>query len=1262
MKKIFAFILATIMVLSLVPASVFAAVTNADCSAGHDPDNSTAIKSVPATCTQAGYTVYVCGDCGEQYLGNFVEVLDHNWISDKENAHKDIAASCVYKTNGVKYVICADCKTTDVQEVSWNSTSVHNLTYVSGVGCEKLYACSICKAEGYIVKKTLKDTAAHDWKYDSVLEEPYWEKGVANDGLALYVCEECGDIKKVPIFCSDCAHADKTLVVAPVAATCTVDGTYAVYECDACLTLFVDKNADNNVDTVVYEALTDVNGDEKITKEDAVIATPGHTAPVTFTTAGCTRSYTCTVCKQAVVEEWHASYTETIAYAPTCVTFGVSYRACTTCGMQWPVMTDPLGHTTATLIVASNCAVQGGRYTYCTNANCPLVPTPVKDNVTGVVTNVRVVSVELFPLDSSKHDLVDSMATTGGTASCTTSSLHVWTCRNNCAEYAQPKVEYTQASGHTLVKWKTIHNCSAASATLGAWTTRTILKCEDCSYTTEQVDPITGKTANIEVADSSITTTFTNLNEALEYHGNLRRIWGYNDDDELVPTGEVEWRDNYSADNCTLTPVPSMNIAATCVNAGRIAYICSSCGIYAFITVDATAHTPVNKVEGYPATCNTPGLKDSYTCQLCGTTCDKNGKALTSLVINPCGSTLSGKLRDCASNGTAYYQCTVCNTCYTSTACTKKYIPVGHVWKNAYAGIVATCGTDGGLEVRYCNSCKLLEVNAVYMFDGEEVRVNFGSWANSYKKNAKSVAINDTNLVSKAVTVNIAKNGNVTFLCETVTSTTSPVIVNKINHYDPRVAHVHTDECAADCAQVFESLITTETNVDKTTDHKEAVFTKYMCEACEYEYIGKYVPAAGGHINEAGSILTTECENEGVKGDRVCKLCKAAGLSEEEYTITVAHNFSSSAETSTMTCQKDGYTYNYCRDCGFYSVSGIEVANAKTYHNSIKGDVTKMEKVGPEADYAHDGSYYYACPECGTKLTDLVESKCKGEGVEIYLSTDAETYMPGSKVYVTVTLDSFYGVDVWGLSFPITYDPAVFKYVGYSFNTAESDFQTFTVNSVQSYITFSQYGTDFTKGDKGDAGVVNVVANAGDEVEIKGAQVLAVIEFEVVDYTGTAGDATFAVEAAEVVTGLALGEYVSAYSAYVVDYAKSTVVTYKPDVVNGKGKAVAVNAIDDQGKSVNDVTVGVAGFLNLDGKDGITMADAHALYALIYNNEYDVMADADFDGKVTAKDLNVLYNILTGKITVEEYLTPSTSELEEAPDDGSIPQSWQKAN
>ena len=73
MKKIFAFVLASLMVLSLVPASAFAAISvDTPCPTIHTVANCDAviIGSQEADCANPGYTRFQCTKCGEQFLGN----------------------------------------------------------------------------------------------------------------------------------------------------------------------------------------------------------------------------------------------------------------------------------------------------------------------------------------------------------------------------------------------------------------------------------------------------------------------------------------------------------------------------------------------------------------------------------------------------------------------------------------------------------------------------------------------------------------------------------------------------------------------------------------------------------------------------------------------------------------------------------------------------------------------------------------------------------------------------------------------------------------------------------------------------------------------------------------------------------------------------------------------------------------------------------------------------------------------------------------
>ena len=50
-----------------------------------------AIKVVAATCTEQGYTVYTCTNCGESYNDNFVPVLGHSFVDIT------VPATCTHK-------------------------------------------------------------------------------------------------------------------------------------------------------------------------------------------------------------------------------------------------------------------------------------------------------------------------------------------------------------------------------------------------------------------------------------------------------------------------------------------------------------------------------------------------------------------------------------------------------------------------------------------------------------------------------------------------------------------------------------------------------------------------------------------------------------------------------------------------------------------------------------------------------------------------------------------------------------------------------------------------------------------------------------------------------------------------------------------------------------------------------------------------------------------------------------------------------------
>lgn len=1286
MKKIFAFILATIMVMSLVPASVFAAFTN-PCPAIHTTANCeyTKVKTVAPTCKATGYTLYTCNTCGTQFTADVKATLSHKYVSNPDKAKNDIAASCLYETDGVAYQRCSVCKTEKTVKVSYNSTSVHNLVKVSGVGCEELYECTICGKQGYKVKNELSATADHTLEFKGIVSEPKWENGVAVEGLAIYKCKTsgCAYEKEVPVKAPACQCTTKTQIKTEKDSTCAAEGTYGVYKCDACATLWYDSNIKTGSKEVKIEKLDDKNGDKAITVEDAIIAMKAHTKPSAsqIITNGCTQVYTCTKCKQSVVEEKHTNVQDNIMepIAATCITYGVNYKICTGCGYSWPELIDPLGHEEKELIVESNCAVQGGRYIYCTRPGCPITATAPKngpvDEATGTALKFKIVQVELFPLDKAKHNI----QYVGGTdynenASCTTSGLVITTCANGCAEYAVPKVEFKAATGHDFKTYTTSHNCATATATLSSWSSRTYYFCTKCNLNTKDDYVALGYTKPyyVDMRDTAIKTEFDSKNDALEYHGIIYRTWKLVDGKLVVDTINQRSEIKHSF-------VEGTTVATTCKARGYTVYTCTGCGQSFRVWSDdpVPAHKNSSEKKGTAATCNTAGKYTTYTCSVCKLTYYYNVKGEqvvftgSAPAINPCGSTLK-IVKGCG--GTEYYYCTKCKTYYDSEACLNTVAPSevnDHEWKTIHGGVAATCNTNGSLEVRYCVDCAATEVAAVYIYGGKELRLTFAE--GNYKTAPVVATINNKLVLSKDVIVTVNTKGAVSFLCETVTTSNCPVVVNKINHTTPVLNET-----------VWETAIETEGSDTKAAaDHTVPMFTRYYCEGCDYEFIDNYVAAAAGHINKDGKILTTACENEG--GNRVCVLCVAAGKSNEEATIKVGHTLSGKV-TSTMTCINDGYSYEYCTKCGFGSPEGLVVSNAKTYHDGLAKNIDASYEAGKVwvngtiADYAHNGSYTWACSLCDAKVKDGSKGNDKiAAGLEIYVNADTTTFLPGSTVKVTVSLESLKGVNVWALAFPVIFDAEVFDYVGYEFNTANSAFQTFAINELAGGYTeanfpgAAQWGA-LTDGKFNPSGILSIVANADADTLVKSEQVLCTLEFKVISAEAQTG-VFFKVEETTANVGGVIGKtmlelYGDDIDPWSVDpelnpngtkykdepmWVSSIGVLYEL-VKPATAKTIAIEVLNANGQKVNANYNGVnrtealevAAFLDLDGKEGITLADAYQLYALIYNNEYDVKADANYDGKINGQDLSILYSVYTGVITIEQLVAP----------DAELPEGW----
>lgn len=178
--RILAMLLALIMLLSLAPASVFAATDNSQCRHvwgqvdGADP-----------TCTQNGFTLYRCRSCGSEYREE-IPALGHDWGPWKQTA----APGCV--TEGSREHVCNRCGIKEVEAIpplghSWAGwvTTVEPTCTLPG---EREHRCSRC---GLTTVDQLP-ALGHDWGEWHVVIEPTLNM----PGLEQRVCKRCNLIEE----------------------------------------------------------------------------------------------------------------------------------------------------------------------------------------------------------------------------------------------------------------------------------------------------------------------------------------------------------------------------------------------------------------------------------------------------------------------------------------------------------------------------------------------------------------------------------------------------------------------------------------------------------------------------------------------------------------------------------------------------------------------------------------------------------------------------------------------------------------------------------------------------------------------------------------------------------------------------------------------------------------------------------------------------------------------------------------------------------
>lgn len=1292
MKKILAFILATFMVLSLVPASSFAAFDVA-CPSTHTMVNCETkyITTVPATCTAYGYDIYNCVKCGAEILDNFVKPVEHTFPAAANSKHVNKAATCT--TPGYEWVKkCSVCSSTEglvacdkscgdkscklykkVIEVKHNYVATG-----TGIGCEAEYKCSLCGDIAY--KNTDGEfvaSAAHNWNYAEaeVTTAPSWTNGAFVKGEAVVKCsvKGCPAEKTVEITSMACQHYAATIVKAYADATCFAAGSLQVIECRDCKVYFVDDNKNGEIDDE-EETLKDSKGNASKDLANAVIKQLEHEANDDgYEIKNCVAVFTCKNCKtvQSKVNHTGIKPDDVVEYPATCLNPGYDFKYCTACNQNLTITLAPTNHkdTTVTFEVTPSCANVGAKYTICTSPTCTspksyvydahkdaVGKVPADSHITGAVFGyyVRVIKTEnVKAIDASKHTLVYKDVTNGTpivsdkmpTTTCAGYKIVEITCAFGCTN----TVEFVPAGSHDEYVAKKYANCnlSAPDSTgvmLPQFTERVIYACKNCSMSRYEDTPVSFNTQYATEADLNY------------YHGEIYYYADASTSYKLVP--KTRLGDVVISLNTNL-------VLPTCTTEGLKTYACTKCNTNYYVTDAKVAHTPVkgrapidtDYVGGEAATCTKAGKWASFKCAHCSNTIIYNKyteqqEIVTDLTIKAHGSNLT-KVTPKSGETTcvvAYWQCGDCPKTFTNWDAKTEFDTSveNHTWVVLQQKVVATCNKNGKYEIKYCSnaSCRRIEVNAWFEVEGKVYEISIYEGARTYS----SKKYKDTEIKNEIATLNakgewVKKTFKITAAGKL--SGDYGVALPMLDHKAPLAGSHIAGKVPAELKAA--TNFTSEKR-NASGDHTTPGYISMQCNYCSYEYFTDYVAASKDHVNVNGQVIPADCTNSTIK-DRFCIFCNAVVAGNHEYTTT-------EPMTAPATCVQSGYEYFLCKLCGYRDMVKV-IAPTDDFHNSEAFEDYKVE-IGKQSNYAQVGTEYsVSCALCKKNIgTAQKPTDIKDAGLEILINADTTTIIPGSTVNVTVSLASLKGVNVWALAFPVVYDANVFSFEGYEWNTAESAFQTFAVTEVAGgYRTSANFArTALSDGITVPSGILSIVANADAGVTVKAEELLVTLTFKVISADVTSE--TFEIKDVETTIGGSIGK--TALEVW-GEEDKGDGTKFKDDatwvsmygklyVLNDAGiyKEFAVEVLDDNGNSVkvnyNGVnkteSIKIADFLNLDDVNGITLADAYKLYSLIYNNEYDVRADANYDGKVDGRDLSILYAIYTGVVTVETLITP----------------------
>ena len=366
-KKIFAMFLAVLMVVSMLPTTVFAAATCPG-KGEHTLENCTytLVKVTAPTCGAMGFTTYKCDKCGDIFAESWVPATGaHQWIDLPAQA--PTCAKPGYEA-GQQCAVCGlPVPGKEIPQLDKNATECEWVDLTPYINCEtggvKKFECAYCGAAWELEVKAGK----HTW--DNANPE------FVSATLAKVTCTTCYDVKEVEVLATH-THDHKNpagyIVTYPkVAATCTTTGMKEYMQCRVCGAVNFQRDFGNGNKTWGWYELTEA--------EWASLVIPATHDYNGYIPTCVDTVLTCVVCKANVpqniehVIDWeNYNWNGKGEYvAPTCSKTGFMASWCKVCEKFRDVqILNNLGHYEVTVNVPATCVSNAYSYTYCARIGC----------------------------------------------------------------------------------------------------------------------------------------------------------------------------------------------------------------------------------------------------------------------------------------------------------------------------------------------------------------------------------------------------------------------------------------------------------------------------------------------------------------------------------------------------------------------------------------------------------------------------------------------------------------------------------------------------------------------------------------------------------------------------------------------------------------------------------------------------------------------------------------------------------------------------